>query len=267
MKFPANYSQLPNYDYEYMKILYKTEDGITKNEFQDMVAEIKKSSFKNKYKHRTHLENLGLIYTKTNNVYLTQIGENIKVNEISLSEGLKILIINNNELLRILKEMQLTGYCNNEIKKKELSEKLHNEIYNETPINTISRYIVPIINLFNIAKMLNYEFEIEDSCHNFILKKENENTFSYENILKYIEKSYIEITGEYGKVVAIEKIENILKTKYNFNKNEIKDVWMYIYININLRYKYNLITLPSWGTQYKRVILKGQSFTHIIINL
>lgn len=267
MKFPAKYSQLPNYDYEYIKILHETNDGMNKNQFDDMVAEIKKASFKNKYKHRTHLENLGLIYTKANNVYLSVIGKAIKSNKISLSEGLKTLIIDNNELLRILKEMQLCGYFNNAIQKKELSEILHNKIYNETTIDTISRYIVPIINLFNIAQISNYESEIKNIYNNIKSSKENIEIFDYENILQYIEKVYIEIADEYGKVVAIEKINNILNTKYYFNKNNINDTWKYIYNNINLRFKYNLITLPSWGTKYKRIIINGQSFTHIIINL
>lgn len=265
MKFPAKYTQLPNYDYEYIAIIYKAWSGISKIDFEDMVSEVKKSSFKNKYKHRTHLENLGLIFTKDNRVYLTEVGEKIKSNKVSLADGLRTLVVKNDELSRIFKEIQLTGYFNKKIEKRELCILLHNQIYNETPVATLSRYLVPLTSLFNIAKM-NYNNIYELSNGEEKTKRENKKEFSNEKILKDIEKVYIEETGAYGEVIAIEKIENLLKLRYSYTKKRIQEVWKHIYENINLRYKYNLIILPIWGTKYKRITINGQSFTHIIIN-
>lgn len=262
MKFPAKYSQLPNYDYEYYKIISEIDYGISKGEFENIVAKIKNSNIKDKYKHRTHLENLGLVYSKNNNMYLSSVGENIKCKNISMVVGLKILISKNNELLKIFKEIQLLGYFNRSLPKKELVKLLHYNVYNETAIPTISRYITPIINLFDISNFENY---VQENNNNIKLKK-NSDISNINIILKYVEDIYLKISGEYGKVIALEKIENVLKTEYKLNKDKISYIWKEIYDNINLRYKYNLITVPSWGTKYKGIILGGQLFTHILIN-
>ncbi|MBY6790529.1 hypothetical protein HYH43_13910 [Clostridium botulinum] len=262
MKFPAKYSQLPNYDYEYYKIINEINYRISKSEFENIVAGIKNSRIKDKYKHRTHLENLGLICTENNFVYLSDIGNKINSKQISMEKGLRYLVEENRDLSLIFDYMISINYFKNNISKNKLVEMLHKEIYMETAVSTISRYIIPIINLFYISN-LNRSSENEI----YKEKQENNNIANLENWLRILERVYLEIGNEYGKVVAIEKIEKRLNSKYKMEKSNIVFMWKCIYNNINLRYKYNLLTLPSWGTRYKGVILGGEIFTHLIINL
>lgn len=260
MKFPAKYSQLPNYDYEYYKIIREINYKINKNDFENIVSNIKNSKIKDKYKHRTNLENLGLISMENDMVDLTDVGRDVRIKKISMEEGLRILISQNRELVFIFNQIKLTGYFNNIVSKKELVNEIHEKIYNETAKATIGRYIVPIINLFEIS---NYrEFEINAP----IIESKKVIKETPERMLEKLEKAYLSISGEYEKVTALEKIEKALKNEYKLSKTQIVCMWENIYDNINLRYKYNLITLPSWGTKYKGIKLRGQIFTHIIIN-
>ena len=259
MKFPAKYSQLPNYDYEYYKIIKDINYKINKNDFENIVSNIKNAKTKDKYKHRTNLENLGLISTENGMVDLTDIGQMIRIKKISMEKGLRTLISQNHELVFIFNQIKLTGYFNNIISKKDLINELHEKIYKETTKATIGRYIVPIINLFEISNYKEFETNTSIVAEKKIIKETQEKN------LDKLEKAYLSISREYEKVIALEKIEKILITEYKLNKKQIVCMWKNIYDNINLRYKFNLITLPSWGTKYKGIKLRGQIFTHIII--
>lgn len=260
MKFPAKYSQLPNYDYEYYKIIKEINYKINKNDFENIVSNIKNAQIKDKYKHRTNLENLGLVFTKDGMVDLTDIGKMIRIKKISMEKGLRTLISQNHELVFIFNQIELTGYFNNIISKKELVNELHERIYRETAKATLGRYIVPIINLFEISNYKEFQINAPIIVEKKVIKE------TPERMLEKLEKAYLSISGEYEKVIALEKIDKVLITEYKLSKTQIICMWENIYDNINLRYKFNLITLPSWGTKYKGVKLRGQIFTHIIIN-
>ena len=264
MKFPANYTQIPNYEIEYKEILENFSNGMNKDLFENMVAEIKKSRFKSKYKYRTHLQNLGIILTIGNKVFLTPIADKIKIKEISLDEGLRILIWQNSDLKFLLEMFIKYNYFNNK-DKKYLCNMLYKYVFIETPENTISRYLTPIINLFNISKINLYLNFYEQNYNKEFSEEHSIDTEEYFKTLKSIENFYLENVLNYGDVLAIEKVEKFLRNNYSYSKEKVANLWNKMYYDANRHYSYMFTTIPNWGTKYKKIIIDGQAFTHLIL--
>lgn len=273
LKFPAKYTQIPNYPLEYLEILEKFEEGITKVEFEEMVSQIKQSRFKHKYKYLTHLTNLGLFEVIDGKVYLSSIGVAIKKKELALDEGLRIIINENDDLCSLAKLFFDSGYFTHR-NKNILCEFLQSRVYGRTEYNTLMRYLTPIINLFNIAKIneSTFSFGSNTSLEKQTTDKENYQDYSdsrnineFESALKEVEKFYVCNVENYGDVLALQKIEKMLMERFDYSKKNVMDIWKAMYKSSDTKYNYLFTTIPTWSTKYKKVIINGQSFTHLII--
>ncbi|MBG9942317.1 hypothetical protein ABE237_29235 [Brevibacillus formosus] len=259
-KFPARYTQLPNFEHEYLEIINRIQDGMYKSEVEKIISEIKGSILKNRYKHRTHLENVGFFTTgKDGEISLSEITMKIKGKKISIKEGLLLLIIQNQELIEIFRMVDSTRFFDGEITKRELAKSLHNKHFPNTPEATIDRYLNQLISLYQIVG--------HERIRNALpfIQEQHYNSLKYNKVLAEIEKFYISEVRDYGEVLALEKISLHLKDKYFFSEDDLLKFWETFYLDEKIKYKFTLITLPIWSTNYKGIKIIETIFTHLII--
>ncbi|MGJ8742322.1 hypothetical protein [Clostridium botulinum] len=269
-KFTAKYALLPSTKSQYNKIINLIINGMNKKDADDLISNIKLSAIKFKYKHRTSLEHLGLLISIKDKVYLSEIAMKIKNKEISLEKGLRDLIDKNQELVWIFDFMLKNEYINGKKTKKEMIEILHNDYFCDTPASTLGRYLNPILKLFDISE---YSLFNEGKINNDIINKKdkiNEEKYEilnkiYGNMLIEVQKLYLKEVKEYGEVLSIEKISNMLKNKFELDRKIIENFWRKMYNDSNKRFRYIFTTLPYWGTKNKSILINGQTFTHIIL--
>lgn len=258
-KFPARYTQLPNFEHEYAAIINRLNEGMYKTEVEDIIGTIKGSVIKNKYKHRTHLENLGLFKTNDSGfVIFSDVLKDIKFKKISLKKGLFILVKNNSELENIFKIIYNTGFFDKRINKKKLALILYKEYFSETAPATIERYLNQLISLFEIigTEYLSMEVFQKDN----IVSLETLNEF-----LQQLERFYIENVGEYGEVLALEKICMYFKNKFDITEDRVIEFLGQVFLDEGLKYKYTFVMLPVWSTESSAISIQGTLFTHLII--
>ena len=259
-KFPAKYTQLPNFEHEYIEIINRIKEGMDKKDLEEMIGIIKGSIIKNKYKHRTHLENLGLFKTNmAGEIIFSDVLKDIKSKKISYKEGLLILLKNNNDFKRIFNIINKTGYFEGNLTKKELALILHNEYFYDTADSTIERYLnqflslFEIIGIFVIKKSLTLETEILVS------------SLELNDFLKKLETIYLSNVGDYGEALAIEKICKCFIERYGIEEEDVIEKLAQVNQNIDLKYKYTFLMLPVWSTPARIVKIQDTLFTHLII--
>ncbi|WP_242282361.1 hypothetical protein [Bacillus cereus group sp. BfR-BA-01346] len=262
-KFTAKYTQLPNFEHEYMEIINYIYDGIPKEEVENFISGIKGSVIKAKYKHRTHLENLGLFYTnKDGGVYLSPYASAIKSGAMTLKAGLLEISLQNHEIINLFMIIERTGYFQNKVNKKSLASYLNENFYLGTDANTIYRYLREIINLFNIIGIENFKqaLKIEDS-HILV----NNDDFGFIKASLNIEKYYLKCCNGYGEPIAIEEIlSEIQKGNEILAFNEEKFLY-WLFSDLDNKYKFTFVKLPNWSTESKSYEISGNLYTHLII--
>ena len=80
---------------------------------------------------------------------------------------------------------------------------------------------------------------------------------------KFLQDSYLELSKELGKVIALEYVDKELK-KID-NSYEIISCLENLLMNGKMKFKIELLMMPTWATQNKVYKINGDYYTHIRI--
>lgn len=255
-KITAKFTQLPNFEHEYIEILNRFKDGMSEREIEDMVSQVKGSVLASRYKHRTHLYNLGF-FTKDDfgNMQLSYTIKQVKEKKCPLSDALLELVLNNEELLTLFKQIDSFAYFEGKCSRTQLAKELNAEYYCDSPPKTIERYLGQILKLFFIIGPDQIKRKL-DKSDVFI---DGYNLFT-QGIIKLMNESF---PNQYRKTMPIEQINNYL-LDLNLSKDEIAEYWNNLFHDKKFKYIFTFITLPNWATKSKGLRIGKNYFTHLI---
>ena len=248
-RFPSKYAHLPTSIEEYQKLIFQIEDKMKVEKLDEIIANIKNKEKVDKH-YRRNFKNLGLFLIIGDEIRLNNNVILIKEEDISLNTGLRNIVLENYELVAVLRNvLEIRRGENRGYTIKELANILADNYY-DTPDYSIKRWISPILFLFEYTNLLD-------------LYSKND----YIDYLRILERVYLDISNDrYGEAIPIKKIAAILTEKYSMKKEDLDDLWINIYNDKKLIFKVSLLTFPDWYKEYGKIVVNGEAFTHIKIN-
>lgn len=252
-KVSSGYAHLPYNIIEYKKIIDVINDGMTVNELDNVIAEIKnKESVDHHY--RGSLRNLGVFsINNRNKIELDEISMKIKKGELSLKDGLAMLIKKKDDLVDLLNAVNCIKLPDN-ARTIDVARSLTSKYCSNAPLS-IKRWIEPLLYLFDYTELLNFRFKRNNGQY-----KINR----YQQLILNLQEAYLSIE-EFGEAVPIKKIENILKQKYGIDQNGVQELWEALFRDKSLLFRFSFVTYPDLKNKYGKILISDEAFTHIKI--
>ena len=220
----SSYAHLPNSKDEYREILSQLKNGMSVDEVDNVLATVKGKE-KVTHHYRNNLARIGIFNINQKKIFLNYEADRLK--EDQEDNYLKVILVES----VIYKEKTYDIAV--------IAEYLTNEYPNIQKKNFI-RWVRPIVNIFKIIDILPVA--------------------GHERILQEV---YLKLTNQYGKLVALEELDNELK---KIDKSyEIVAFINDLLNDINMKFKIELLMLPDWATQNKIYMINKEYYTHMKI--
>ena len=233
----SSYAHLPNREDEYWKILSNLKNGMSIAEADKIIADIKGKE-KVQHHYRSNLAKIGLFDIIDRKIFFYYNVEKLAIKKSYLKKILLECVLDcDNVEFNILKTIIRQEQTYNLEKIVDCLIQKHPELEK----NNLIRWMRPVVKLFKYADYL-----------------EKENGYG-----KFLQDSYLELSKELGKVIALEYVDKELK-KID-NSYEIISCLENLLMNGKMKFKIELLMMPTWATQNKVYKINGDYYTHIRI--
>lgn len=238
----SSYAHLPNGEDEYREILSRLKNEMSVDEVDNVIAEVKGKE-KVTHHYRNNLARIGIFDIDQKKIRLNYETDKLKEEWEKGCEDkyLKTIL---SEAIQKHKSQEINIiesviYREKTYDVSVIAGYLANEYTNIQKKNFI-RWIRPVVNIF---KMIN-----------ILPQTGNE---------KVLQEVYIKLADQYGKIVALEDIDQELK---KIDKSYGIIAFIEDLLNdIHMRFKIELLMFPDWATRNKIYMINKEYYTHIKI--
>lgn len=238
----SSYAHLPNNEEEYKGILSKLKNGMSTDEVDQVIAQVKcKEKVTNHY--RNNLVRIGLLRFDKGRLHVLYDLEKLKKGKNNIKFILSDCLDRHK-----MDEVDAIRKIVSEEQSYDLTlvvERIWKENRRLEPKN-LTRWIRPVVSMMKIAD---------------VLSETTEDTKSREK--KLLAEAYMEISGGYGEIVSLQEIELELKKRHcELGVDELIET---ILLDFEVKFKMELLMLPKWATKSKIYIINKEYYTHIRI--
>lgn len=255
----SSYAHLPNEENEYRSILSELKNEMSVSEVDEVIAKVKGKGHVSHH-YRSNLARIGLFDVRGGKVYLNYDATVLKREKPYLKKVLS-------ECLLRCKNMEIDMveaivWQNQAYDLKKVVDGMKKN-YPELEKNNIARWIRPVVNLLKIIDYLDVAEAERRTGEDFKEEHLNVNEPETEKYKGFLQRAYLNLAKEFGKVIALEEVEKELRKMDG--SYDIVDFLGRLLTDKKEKFKIELLMMPTWATKNEAYKISGDYYTHLRI--